>query len=68
MQHAYKIIIPHLVIGGEKLDVPVGLSEILESTWSKEKNDDSIGEIVNRYNRTVYKQENGRWATKYELK
>lgn len=64
----FKIEIPYLLIGGFKVETPVGLSELLESAWSRKSEIQRDREFVSKYERTVFKNENGRWVTRYSLK
>lgn len=62
----HKIIVTHLSIGGEKVTVPPGLSELLENTWVPQKNHLPDTELEEKYIRTVAKNAKGRWTTRYE--
>ncbi|MEK5334401.1 hypothetical protein [Lysinibacillus sp. FSL W8-0992] len=63
-----KIFIPHLIFEGEKIETPLGLSELLEPAWSTNVDTSKIDEVVSLYDREVYKNERGRWMTKYTRK
>lgn len=65
-----KIVIPYLVFENERIEVPVGFSEILETAWKKRDGNevDPTAEVVSKYERSTYKQGNGRWATKFKLR
>lgn len=65
MQSTHKIVIPYLSFANEKIDVPVGLSELLESTWTR-KEEVSVSKVVDKFSRVIYKKPDGRWATKFE--
>ncbi|MHA6258321.1 hypothetical protein ACXYMX_00280 [Sporosarcina sp. CAU 1771] len=60
----YKIEIPHLSFENEKIETPVGLSELLESTWTVKG--EINNEVVSKFHRTTFKKPNGRWVTKFE--
>lgn len=62
------IIVPYLEIGGEKVETPPGLSEILEPVWSSNVDTRKIKETVSQYDREVYKNEKGRWVTHFKKK
>lgn len=64
----HSVIIQQLQIGEFKVDTPIGLSELLESTWSKPKKDDEVNEFTTNYNRIVFRNEEGRLVTRYTLK
>ncbi len=61
----HKITVPYLMFGNEKIEPPVGLSELLETAWTK-RSEVSDREKVSGYKRQVYKNSNGRWVTKFE--
>lgn len=62
----HKIVVPYLTFENEKIDTPVGLSELLEPTWSLDVDNEGMNEVVNQFKRTTYKRPNGRWSTKFE--
>ncbi|WP_210469680.1 hypothetical protein [Sporosarcina sp. 6E9] len=64
----HKIVVPHLTFEGEKIETPVGLSELLEPAWTLRAECEPISDVANGYERRVYKRENGCWTTKYEKK
>lgn len=62
------INIKQLQIGEFKVDTPIGLSELLESTWSKPKKNDEVVNYSSNFNRVVFRNEEGRLITRYSLK
>lgn len=64
----YKIEVPHLSFENEIIESPVGLSELLESAWKLDSDCKSTSDIVNKFDRKVYKNNDGRWVTKFEMK
>lgn len=68
VHQAQKIIIPYLEIGGEKIPTPVGLSELLEPTWSLNVDRGKVNEIASQYDFINFKNEKGRWVTKCKKK
>lgn len=63
-----KIVIPYLEIGGERIPTPVGLSELLEPTWSLDVDRERVNKTANQYDFIHYKNEKGRWVTKCKKK
>lgn len=63
-----RIEIPNLTIGGEVIPSPVGLSEILESSWSLNVNRENVNQIADKYDFKDYKNPEGNWATKCSKK
>lgn len=63
----HKIEIPYLIFEGEKIETPVGLSELLESAWKLDSDCESTSDIVNKFDRKAYKNKDGRWVTKFEV-
>ncbi|MGE7667393.1 hypothetical protein ACQKMN_16965 [Ureibacillus composti] len=65
----YKIVIPYLQIGEFRVETPVGLSELLENAWVlRKENKDEVKKFVSKFNRTVYRNAEGRLVTRYERK
>ena len=64
----YKITIPYLQIGEFRVKTPVGLSELLEGAWSHPSKVEIDEDFINRYDRTVSKNEKGQIVTWYTLK
>ncbi len=60
-----QIIIPYLQIGEFRIKTPIGLSELLQPAWSKPKEDDDVEELALQYERTVFRNSEGRLVTKY---
>lgn len=65
---SYQIIVPKLQIGEFIVESPVGFSKLLESSWSKPKADDGVLDLSSKYNRTVFRNEEGRIVTRYSPK
>lgn len=65
---SFKVIIPHLQIGEFRVDTPIGLSELLQDTWTNKPINDDVEEFVSNYDRTVFKNEKGQIVTRYSLK
>lgn len=65
---SYKIEIPYLQVGEFKVPTPVGLSELLEPAWSIKKESQIDSAFISKYERTVFKNEDGRLVTRYSLK
>lgn len=63
-----KIVIPYLEIGGERIPTPVGLSELLESTWSLDADRERVNKTASQYDFIHYKNEKGRWVTRCKKK
>lgn len=64
----YKITIPYLQVGEYKLKTPEGLSELLEDAWGHPSKVKCNAEFISKYERTVFKNENGQYVTRYSLK
>ena len=64
---SFKIEIPYLQIGEFRVETPVGLSELITQAWSTsgEKRD---FKFIEKYNRTIFKNEKGQIVTRYTLK
>ncbi|RKJ30802.1 hypothetical protein D7X33_41070 [Butyricicoccus sp. 1XD8-22] len=60
-----QINIPYLQIGEYRIETPIGLSELLQPAWSKQKDDDDVKEFATQYERTVFRNSEGRLVTKY---
>ncbi len=63
-----KIVIPYLEIGGERIPTPVGLSELLEPTWSLDVDRERVNKTASQYEFIHYKNEKGRWVTRCKKK
>lgn len=61
----YQITIPYLQIGEFRVETPIGLSELLQPSWSKPKKDDKTEKFLSQYERTVFRNSEGRIVTKY---
>jgi hypothetical protein len=62
---SYRITVSHLNIGGHKVRAHEGLSELLEKCWTTKLENDGVLEFVSKYNRTVYRNTEGRLVTRY---
>lgn len=63
-----RIIIPFLEIGGERVETPIGFSELLDPVWSSNVDTRKTKEIASQFECTTYKNEKGRWVTCFEKK
>lgn len=63
---SYQITIPYLQIGEYRVETPVGLSELLEKSWTVKVENDDIDTFASSYHRTVFRNSEGRLVTRYK--